>query len=95
MIQVSESGWQKDDDPIRWNSESDGRYDDLLFIPPREHRVSGEHRRRILDREAKHGVHPGPDGWLVLCHHDDHMYGHRVRNYTRLRWLDDLEEKCR
>ena len=95
MIQVSESGWQTDADPIRWNSESDGRYDDLLFIPPREHRVSGEHRRRILDREAKHGVHPGPDGWLVLCHHDDHMYGHRVRNYTRLRWLDDLEEKCR
>lgn len=94
MIQVSESGWQKDDEPIRWSSESDGRYD-LPYVAPRESPVPAEHRRRILDREAANGIHPQSDGWLVLCHHDDRIYGHRVRNYTRLRWLDELEERCR
>ena len=90
MIQVSETGYQVDDGPIVWGAERGTQY-----CCTREYEVPPEHRRRILDREADRGIHPQADGWLVMCHWDDHVYGRRVRNYTRLRWLDDLEQRCR
>lgn len=92
MIQVSETGYQVDDGPIVWGCEPSPN---SPAVGAREHEVPASHRRRILDREADRGVHPGSDGWLVMCHWDDRVYGRRVRNYTRLRWLDDLEARCR
>lgn len=93
MIQVCEQGFQLDDDPIQWGVErTNGSW---TIRPPLETPSDPAHRRWLLDREHKRGNHPGPDGWLVIQYWDDLMYGRRVRNYTRLRWLDELEVRCR
>ncbi len=90
MRQITESGWQYGTDPIRWHTEHAGEGG---FY--RELDVDSTNRRRILDREHAHGNTTGPDGWLTMPGHTDHINGVDITDYTRIRWTDHLEEACR